>query len=299
MAAMSRAILPTSQALLLDLLPLRKTCAEARIPLPAKLHAAIERMLPMLRFFTHGDGGIAMFQGAGDTLADSCRAIFSADPVAGRPVTHASHSGYVRLAAGAVTAIADAGLPAPDAVNRRAALSPLAFEFSDDGHRLVINCGSPPVRQPRGHGRRAPARSAQHRHARTPRRPPLPGRSSRWLGRLGLVTARTAPGQVEARIETSPVGIAVRRPPRCLSGARPATCIRAACSCRPKAMICAAKTVSCSAAPASGANVPFTVRFHLHPAVKATLSKDRKSIMLRAAEQGRLAVFRPRRHSWS
>ena len=54
----------------------------------------------MLRFFTHGDGGIAMFQGAGDTLGDSCRAIFLADPVAGRPVTHASHSGYVRLAAG-------------------------------------------------------------------------------------------------------------------------------------------------------------------------------------------------------
>ena len=129
--------------LLLDLLPLRTTCELARIPLPARLHAAIERMVPMLRFFTHGDGGIALFQGAGDTLADSCRAILSADPVAGRPVTHASHSGYVRLAAGAVTAIADAGLPVPVTVNRRAALSPLAFELSDGSHRIVINCGSP------------------------------------------------------------------------------------------------------------------------------------------------------------
>ena len=262
---------------LLDLLPLRKTCEDARIPLPAKLHAAIERMLPMLRFFTHGDGGIAMFQGAGDTLADSCRAIFLADPVAGRPVTHASHSGYVRLAAGALTAIADAGLPAPDAVNRRAALSPLAFELSDDGNRIVINCGSP---QFASREAIAAARLPEaHSTATLGVAPATSSRSMvRWLGRLGRFTARS-PGQVEARIETSPVGV--------LFEGRHDAYLASTGYIHSRSLFLSANGNDLRGedhfrfrGARKGADVPATVRFHLHPAVKATMSKDRKSIML-------------------
>src|SRR5262249_61121912 len=51
--------------LLVDLLPLR-TAFTARnvVPPPALLHA-IDRMMPMLRFFRHGDGNFAPFNGMG------------------------------------------------------------------------------------------------------------------------------------------------------------------------------------------------------------------------------------------
>ncbi|MDP9138575.1 MAG: heparinase II/III family protein [Pseudomonadota bacterium] len=261
--------------LLLDLLPLRKTCEEAGIQLPAKLHAAIERMLPMLRFFTHGDGGIAMFQGSGDPLADSCCAIFSADPVAGRPVTHASHSGYARLAAGALTTIVDAGLPAPDTVNRRAALSPLAFEFSDHGNRVVINCGSPQFATREGliAARLPEAHSTATLNA-------APATSSRsmatWLSGWGRAVS-WSPRQVEARIETSPVGV--------LFEGRHDAYLASTGYLHARSLFLSAKGNDLRGEDhfqrrSTGADVPATIRFHLHPAVKATMSKDGQSIML-------------------
>jgi uncharacterized heparinase superfamily protein len=259
--------------LLLDLLPLRAACEQSRIPLPAKLNAAIERMLPMLRFFTHGDGGIALFQGAPDPRIDSCRAVFAADPVSGRPVSHASHSGYVRLTAGATTVLIDAGLPAEAVVNDRAALSPLAFELSDGAERLVSNCGSP------GWGARAAISAARLPEAHsTATLNVVPERHStaRWLARR-LPRSNRACARVEARVESSPVGTL-------FEGSHNAYLAAAGCE--------HARTLFLSAAGSDlrgedrfrriavrGAT-EFTIRFHLHPAVKATLSKDGKTIML-------------------
>ena len=57
--------------LLLDLLPLRQ-CFVARDRAPPKeLTDAIDRIMPMLRFFRTGDGTLARFNGAGPT-PDRC-----------------------------------------------------------------------------------------------------------------------------------------------------------------------------------------------------------------------------------
>ena len=53
--------------LLLDLLPLRQAFAARNVPPPAALNNAIDRMMPMLRFFRHGDGNFALFNGMGPT----------------------------------------------------------------------------------------------------------------------------------------------------------------------------------------------------------------------------------------
>jgi uncharacterized heparinase superfamily protein len=197
--------------------------------------------------------------------------------VAGRPLTHASHSGYVRLAAGAITAIADAGLPAPDAVNRRAALSPLAFEFSDDRHRVVINCGSPQFasREAIAAARLPEAHSAATLNVAS-------ATSSRsivkWLRRLKTVGG-PAPGRVEARIETSPVGV--------LFEGRHDAYLASTGYVHSRSLFLSAKGNDLrgedhfrSPDSRGSADIPFTIRFHLHPAVKATMSKDRKSVML-------------------
>ena len=55
--------------LLLDLLPLRQAFAARNIAPPPQLNNAIDRMMPMMRFFRHGDGNFAHFNGMGPTLA--------------------------------------------------------------------------------------------------------------------------------------------------------------------------------------------------------------------------------------
>ena len=59
--------------LLLDLLPLRQAFAARNVPPPAALNNAIDRMMPMLRFFRHGDGTFALFNGMGPTRSRSGR----------------------------------------------------------------------------------------------------------------------------------------------------------------------------------------------------------------------------------
>ncbi len=56
--------------LLIDLLPLRQTFAARNIAPPPALLNAIDRMMPMLRFFRHGDGSFALFNGMSNAPSD-------------------------------------------------------------------------------------------------------------------------------------------------------------------------------------------------------------------------------------
>src|SRR5690606_12639938 len=56
--------------LLLDLLPLRQCFAVRDRPAPPALNAAIERMIPYLRFMRLGDGSLARFNGMGSPNVD-------------------------------------------------------------------------------------------------------------------------------------------------------------------------------------------------------------------------------------
>src|ERR1700746_1320460 len=53
--------------ILLDLLPLRQAFASRNIAPPQALQNAIDRMMPMLRFFRHSEGTFAHFNGMGTT----------------------------------------------------------------------------------------------------------------------------------------------------------------------------------------------------------------------------------------
>lgn len=136
-------------AVLLDLLPLRQAFTARNQPAPPALMNAVDRMMPMLRFFRHGDGAFAHFHGMGATPADQLATILAFDDARGAPVANAPHSGYQRLDArgpthGAVL-IADTGPPPPLSASAEAHASCLAFEFSSGRHRLVVNCGVPDV----------------------------------------------------------------------------------------------------------------------------------------------------------
>jgi len=131
--------------LLLDLLPLRQAFAARNVPPPPALNNAIDRMMPMLRFFRHGDGNFALFNGMGPTRTELVSTVLAYDDARGNPVANAPHSGYQRVQAGDALLIVDAGPPPPLAMSAEGNAGCLSFELSARNHRIVVNCGLPAV----------------------------------------------------------------------------------------------------------------------------------------------------------
>ncbi|WP_274630543.1 heparinase II/III family protein [Arvimicrobium flavum] len=127
--------------LLADLLPLRQTYANQAETPPAELIGAVERMLPALRFFRHGDGSLARFNGMGATIPDRIAAILRHDDTAGAPLLQAPHSGYERLSVGSTIVVADTGTTPPLDVSMRAHAGFLAFEMSSGRQNIIVNSG--------------------------------------------------------------------------------------------------------------------------------------------------------------
>ena len=152
--------------LLADLLPLRQTFAARNIPPPPALLNAIDRMMPMLRFFRHGDGNFALFNGMSGTPSDLLATLLAYDDTHGAPMATMPHTGYQRLDAGATTVIMDSGPPPPANVSHEAHAGCLSFELSSGQNRIVINCGMPINGREiwRAHARGTPAHSTVSYH---------------------------------------------------------------------------------------------------------------------------------------
>jgi uncharacterized heparinase superfamily protein len=131
--------------LLLDFLPLRHAFAARNIAPPTQLNNAIDRMMPMMRFFRHGDGAFAHFNGMGPTQPDLLATILAYDDARGEPLTSLPHSGYQRIEAGDMVLVMDTGAPPPLSVSHEAHAGCLAFELSHDLQRIVVNCGLPGI----------------------------------------------------------------------------------------------------------------------------------------------------------
>ena len=134
--------------LLIDLLPLRQAF-NARGGQPSRiLLSAIDRMMPMIRFFRMGDGSLARFNGLGDTPADLLATILAYDDVRGSPLSNAPHSGYQRIEAKGTVIVVDTGRPPPPQFSAGAHAGCLSFELSVGHQRLIGNCGVPAVEGP-------------------------------------------------------------------------------------------------------------------------------------------------------
>jgi uncharacterized heparinase superfamily protein len=129
--------------LLIDLLPLRQAFTSRNVAPPPALLNAIDRMMPMLRFFRHGDGNFALFNGMGPTSTDLVTTVLAYDDARGTPVANAPHSGYQRLETAGTVILMDTGRVPPLAVSQEAHAGCLSFELSVKLYRLVVNCGLP------------------------------------------------------------------------------------------------------------------------------------------------------------
>lgn len=128
---------------LVDLLPIRQALAARGQPVSSVMMGAIDRMMPMLRFFRHSDGAFALFNGASSTPTDLVATVLAYDEGQGRPHGNAPHSGYQRLEANRTVVVIDCGRPPPPEFARDAHAGTLAFELSSGGARFVVNCGTP------------------------------------------------------------------------------------------------------------------------------------------------------------
>ncbi len=97
----------------------------------------------MLRMMQHGDGSLALFHGMSATPQDQLATVLAHDDSSRTAPARAPFSGYQRLEADDALVIVDCGPPPPPEFSARAHASALAFEFSLDLERIVVNCGAP------------------------------------------------------------------------------------------------------------------------------------------------------------
>src|SRR5258708_2572364 len=116
--------------LLVDLLPLRQVFTARNLAPPEALLNAIDRMMPMLRFFRHGDGSFALFNGMGPTPTDLLTTILAYDDARGTPVANTPHSGYQRIERAGTPVLMDTRPAPPEGVRQEDHAGCLAFQHS-------------------------------------------------------------------------------------------------------------------------------------------------------------------------
>lgn len=121
---------------------LRRAFREAGYPTPVFLQAAIDRAAPMVRFFRHDDGSLALFHGGNAETQKRIEAILALAEAKGQPVQGAIHSGFQRVEAGEMVFIMDTGKPPEGSLSATAHTGLSSFEFSAGGCKIVTNCGS-------------------------------------------------------------------------------------------------------------------------------------------------------------
>lgn len=110
--------------------------------IPSGVRSAHDRIAPMLRFFRHGDGRLALFNGGSECDSRTLDALLARDDVKGALFQHAPHSGYQRLLCGRSLVLMDCGLVPEGTASAGAHAGCLSFEFSAGVQRIVVNCGT-------------------------------------------------------------------------------------------------------------------------------------------------------------
>jgi uncharacterized heparinase superfamily protein len=125
-----------------DLTETRALLQAAGVQPPGALSSAIERMAPALRTLRHGDGGLALFNGSKEDDAQLIDLVLAQAGRVGRGPTALADGGFQRLQAGRTVLIVDCGPPPAPEVDRFAHAGTLAVELSVGRDRMIVNCGA-------------------------------------------------------------------------------------------------------------------------------------------------------------
>lgn len=128
--------------ILQELVEIRLAFLALREEVPPIVQHSIDRCVPMVHFFRHGDGGLCHFNGSRDTGKAPLDHLLSLSGAKGKPPQEAPYSGYERLKAGNLLMLADCGAPPPAPFDRLAHAGTGSFELSIGKDRMVVNCGA-------------------------------------------------------------------------------------------------------------------------------------------------------------
>lgn len=131
---------------LVDLLALKEALIAREKPVPDVVQHAIDRMMPTLRYFRHGDGALALFNGGAESQKTTIDAVLKRDDTGGKPLRQLPHTGYQRIAEGRTLVLLDTGTPPPPAFSTEAHAGALSMELSVGRCRMIVNCGATRIR---------------------------------------------------------------------------------------------------------------------------------------------------------
>ncbi|MBL4740585.1 MAG: heparinase II/III family protein [Sneathiella sp.] len=130
-------------SLLSDLIGLKHTLNNLQEEIPSALMGGIDRLAPVVRFFQHGDGSLALFNGsvmASEGTVDHLLAIAEAP---GRPPHRCPKGGFERLKAGRALLLLETGEGGrPKTTVSHQGIGSLEFSYGRD--RIFVNCGAHP-----------------------------------------------------------------------------------------------------------------------------------------------------------
>ena len=242
---------------------------------------AIRRMAPMTQFLQMSDGGLAAFNGGGEgdpaAIAVACGRI--SDAV--KPFGYAPNTGFVRAAAGKSVVIMDAGEPPSGPFSLEAHAGTLAFEFSAGDSRLVVNCGWADD-QPRRWREAARSTAA---HSTLILKETSSSRITPPDWRRVLTGARITKGcgPVASKRMDDDLGIWMEGAHEGYAGPFGFVHARQLFLSADGADLRGEDTLTRragAAPPASLRRIPFVIRFHLHPDIRASISRDGRSALL-------------------
>lgn len=128
--------------MLRHLIDLRVALHAAGFDVAGEIQTSIAAMVPALKFFLHGDGGLALFHGGCEETPLLVESVFTHSGVRSRAVRRLPKTGYERLVAGRSLLIADTARPAPRGYDDLAHAGLMSFEFGIGRERLIVNCGT-------------------------------------------------------------------------------------------------------------------------------------------------------------
>jgi uncharacterized heparinase superfamily protein len=127
------------------LIDVRAAIRQAGYPAIDKIQHALDRAVPALRFFRHGDGSFALVNGCQETIDEDIKNTVMHAGSRARALNSLPHSGYERVQMGRALLIADIGKKPVWPHDCQAHHAPLSFEFSYGRERIFVNCGTHPT----------------------------------------------------------------------------------------------------------------------------------------------------------
>ena len=252
---------------LADLIDLRTTLRAAGVEVPPHLHDAILKMAPMLRFFRHGDRRLALFNDAVEEDGVLVDLVLTRSEGKKQSPPQAPQTGFQRLHAGNSLVLVDTGAPPPPGFDEGAHAGALSFELSQGRERIIVNCG----------GYRG-AKAAWHRVARASAAHSL------------LVVEDTNAFEIDDNGSVAAGADAVRceraeeEGHQWISGTHDGYQPRFGQSYARQLYLAPDGDDLRGEEQLTGrAGVNYAVRFHLHPAVEASLAADGRAALLRLA----------------